>query len=89
MKYHSSVRVKKKIIYFLSTSNNSLWLSKNEALNSLLDENTLLNYYNKESVEIEAPKGNYHSIGICGISGTLIAPQSPLISKGNNQSSQK
>ncbi len=59
---------------FFGTSNNSLWLSKNEALNSLLDENTLLNYYNKESVEIEAPKGNYHSIGICGISGTLIGP---------------
>ena len=59
---------------FFSTSNNSLWLSKNEALNSLLDENTLLNYYNKESVEIEAPKGNYHSIGICGISGALIGP---------------
>ena len=62
---------------FFGTSNNSLWLSKNEALNSLLDENTLLNYYNKESVEIEAPKGNYHSIGICGISGTLIAPPNP------------
>ena len=59
---------------FFSASNNSLWLSKNEALNSLLDENTLLNYYNKEIVEIEAPKGNYHSIGICGISGTLIGP---------------
>ena len=59
---------------FFGTSNNSLWLSKKEALNSLLDENTLLNYYDKESVEIEAPKGNYHSIGICGISGNLIAP---------------
>ena len=59
---------------FFGTSNNSLWLSKNEALNSLLDENTLLNYYSKESVGIEAPKGNYHSIGICGISGTLIGP---------------
>ena len=60
-------------LYFCS-SNNSLWLSKKEAMNCLLGEETLLKYYDKESVEVEPPKGNYQSIGICGISGTTIGP---------------
>ena len=60
-------------LYFCS-SNNSLWLSKKEAMSCLLGEETLLKYYDKESVEVEPPKGNYQSIGICGISGTTIGP---------------
>ena len=43
-------------------------------MNCLLGEETLLKYYDKESVEVEPPKGNYQSIGICGISGTTIGP---------------
>ena len=60
-------------LYFCS-SNNSLWLSKKEAMNCLLGEDTILKYYDKESVEVEPPKGNYQSIGICGISGKTIGP---------------
>ena len=60
-------------LYFCS-QDESLWLSKKEAENHLLKKDILLDYYNKESVEVDAPKGNFQSVGVCGLSGTLIAP---------------
>lgn len=52
----------------------SLWLSREEALAHLLSSPALETWYEVEDVEVEAPSGNYSSIAVCGMSGTILGP---------------
>lgn len=54
----------------------SLWLSREEALTHVLEGEALSEYYRTEDVELEAPKGNFNSVAVCGMSGELLGPPS-------------
>ncbi|MDB6007099.1 MAG: hypothetical protein JWR15_4086 [Prosthecobacter sp.] len=54
----------------------SLFLSRDEALSHVLRSAALDEFYRAEEIELEAPKGEFASVAICGMSGELIAPPS-------------
>ena len=51
----------------------SVWMSQENAARHIL-RTRLEDFYRAETVEIEPPKGNFASIGVCGMSGTLLGP---------------
>ncbi len=56
-------------------SDNSAWLSRDEAVRNILSSpNQLKEYYAVEEVELEAPKGNFSTIAVCGFSGEILGP---------------
>jgi len=54
----------------------SLFLKRDEALAHVLSSAALDEFYRVEEIELEAPKGEFASIAVCGMSGELIAPPS-------------
>ena len=53
----------------------SIWITRDEAMAHVLQSEAVLSqFYRREEVELEEPKGNFTSIAICGMSGELIAP---------------
>jgi hypothetical protein len=54
----------------------SLFLSRDEALKHVLHSTALDEFYRVEEIELEAPKGEFASVAVCGMSGELIAPPS-------------
>ncbi|TLD71950.1 hypothetical protein FEM03_04290 [Phragmitibacter flavus] len=54
----------------------SLWLSREEAIEHFLNSEGIKEFYRVEQVQLEAPKGNFASVAICGLSGTLLGPPS-------------
>ena len=52
----------------------SLWLTRFEALEHVKQADWLLDYYRKEEVEADPPKGNFQQINKCGFSGELLGP---------------
>ncbi|MFM8459741.1 MAG: hypothetical protein ACKOB0_12535, partial [Chthoniobacterales bacterium] len=58
---------------FHVTEDGSVWLSRENAARHLL-RTRLDDFYRAETVDVEAPKGNFTSIGVCGMSGTLLGP---------------
>jgi hypothetical protein len=58
---------------FHVTDDGSVWLSRANAARHIL-RTRLEDFYRAETVDIEAPKGNFTSIGVCGMSGTLLGP---------------
>lgn len=54
----------------------SLFLSRDEALAHVLRSAALDEFYRSEEIELEAPKGEFASVAVCGMSGELIAPPS-------------
>ena len=58
---------------FHVATDGSVWMSQENAARHLL-RTRLEDFYRAETVEIEAPKGNFASIGVCGMSGTLLGP---------------
>ncbi|MEZ5385324.1 MAG: hypothetical protein R3F13_07410 [Prosthecobacter sp.] len=54
----------------------SLFLTRDEALAHVLRSGALEEFYRVEEVELEAPKGEFASVAVCGMSGELIAPPS-------------
>ena len=54
----------------------SLFLSRDEALAHVLRSAALDEFYRVEEIELEAPKGEFASVAICGMSGEIIAPPS-------------
>lgn len=61
---------------FNLTADGSLFLTRDEALAHVLRSPALEEFYRAEDVELEAPKGEFTSIAVCGMSGELIAPPS-------------
>ena len=57
-------------------SNSSLWLSEDEAFSQFLNSEALGEFYKVEEVELEAPKGNFTSVAVCGMSGEPLGPTS-------------
>lgn len=58
---------------FHVTEDGRVWLSRENAARHIL-RTRLEDFYRAETVDIEAPKGNFTSIGVCGMSGTLLGP---------------
>ncbi|MFM7375892.1 MAG: hypothetical protein ACKO39_12185, partial [Chthoniobacterales bacterium] len=58
---------------FHVTEDGSAWLSRENAARHLL-RTRLEDFYRAETVDVEAPKGNFTSIGVCGMSGALLGP---------------
>ncbi|WP_395738960.1 hypothetical protein [Prosthecobacter sp.] len=54
----------------------SLFLSRDEALNHVLRSAALDEFYRVEEIELEAPKGEFASVAVCGMSGEIIGPPS-------------
>jgi hypothetical protein len=54
----------------------SLFLTRDEALAHVLRSAALDEFYRVEEIELEAPKGEFASVAVCGMSGELIAPPS-------------
>lgn len=54
----------------------SLFLNRDEALAHVLRSAALDEFYRVEEVELEAPKGEFSSVAVCGMSGEIIAPPS-------------
>lgn len=54
----------------------SLFLSRDEALAHVLHSAALNEFYRVEEIELEAPKGEFASVAVCGMSGEIIAPPS-------------
>jgi hypothetical protein len=52
----------------------SLWLSRDEAIRHLLHSPALASYYRSETVTVDAPKGNWNAVAVCGFSGALLGP---------------
>lgn len=51
----------------------SIWLSRDAAVQHVLGAH-LGDFYAAEEVEVEAPKGNFSVVAVCGMSGTLLGP---------------
>jgi hypothetical protein len=54
----------------------NIFLTREEAVAHILNSGALTEYYRADEVELEEPKGNFQSIGVCGMSGTLLGPPS-------------
>ena len=54
----------------------SLFLTRDEALTHVLHSAAQDEFYRVEEIELEAPKGEFTSVAVCGMSGELIAPPS-------------
>jgi hypothetical protein len=60
--------------FFRCREDQSIWLTKDEALRHLWRSDWLKKFYDEVQVEGEAPKGNFSAIARCGISNELLGP---------------
>jgi hypothetical protein len=58
------------------TNDGGLFLTRDEALQHVLRGKALEVFYRAEEIELEEPKGDFKSVGVCGLSGELLAPPS-------------
>jgi hypothetical protein len=58
---------------FLCVADQSLWLSEADAIEHLFRKQRDT-FYQAEKVAIDPPKGNFTSIGVCGMSGAVLGP---------------
>jgi len=58
---------------FQVRADGSLWLNEGDAVSQVLAKH-LDKFYRRERVSVEAPKGNFSSIAVCGFSGELLGP---------------
>ena len=61
---------------FVTQADGGLFLSREEALSHVLRGAAIDSYYKIEEVELEEPKGDFKSIGVCGLTGELLGPPS-------------
>lgn len=59
---------------FLCEADQSLWVSREEAIQHLLNSPALKRYYEVEEVAVEPPKGNFAVVAVCGLSGRILGP---------------
>ncbi|NNE93218.1 MAG: hypothetical protein HKN23_16365 [Verrucomicrobiales bacterium] len=60
--------------FFLCKADQSVWLTKDEAVSHILRSENLNQFYQVEEVEVEPPKGAFNVVAVCGISGTILGP---------------
>lgn len=58
------------------TNDGGLFLARDEALQHVLRGKALEAFYRAEEIELEEPKGDFKSVGVCGMSGELLGPPS-------------
>ncbi len=58
------------------TNDGGLFLTRDEALQHVLRGKALEAFYRVEEIELEEPKGEFKSVGVCGMSGELLGPPS-------------
>ena len=58
---------------FQYAGDKSLWLSESEAVRHIL-ERDLEQYYRREVVQVEPPKGAFPFVAVCGMSDTVLGP---------------
>ena len=61
-------------MFFRCREDQSIWLTRDEALRHLWRGDWIGNYYEEVKVEGEAPKGSFSSVARCGISNELLGP---------------
>lgn len=61
---------------FTSTADGGIFLTRDEATSHILRSAALETYYKTEEIELEEPKGDFKSIGVCGMTGELLGPPS-------------
>lgn len=59
---------------FRCSEDNSVWLTKTEALRQLWRGDWLKKFYEEVQVEGEAPSGSFQAVARCGISGKYLGP---------------
>jgi len=52
----------------------SLWSGREDAIRHLLSSPALDAFYRTEAVTLEAPKGNFSAVAVCGFSGAILGP---------------
>ena len=60
--------------FFRCAKDNSLWLSKDEALRHLWRADWLGELYTEVQTEVDAPKGSFQAVAKCGMSGEYLGP---------------
>jgi len=55
-------------------SDGSLWISRDEAIRHILNGPVLQNLYRRETLTVDAPKGNFTAVAVCGFSGAILGP---------------
>ena len=58
------------------SADGGLFLTRDEATQHVLRSGALETFYRTEEIELEEPKGDFKSVGVCGMSGELIGPPS-------------
>lgn len=61
---------------FKTTADGGLFLTRDEAVNHLLNSPVIDEYYRVEDIELEVPKGDFKSVAVCGMSGEILGPAS-------------
>ena len=52
----------------------SLWLSRDEAIRHILHGPSLQQYYRRETISVDPPKGIFTAVAVCGFSGEILGP---------------
>lgn len=55
-------------------ADDSLWLSKEEALRHLHYGKVFEQFYKREKIDVEPPKGNFSVLAVCGYTGIVFGP---------------
>jgi|688.fasta_scaffold40626_2 hypothetical protein len=61
---------------FKTPADGGLFLTRDEAVNHLLNSPIIDEYYRAEDIELEVPKGDFKSVALCGMSGVILGPTS-------------
>jgi hypothetical protein len=72
-RYQIEFRRKEGVAFFQCVKDGTLWLNRADAARWILQAHLDL-FYRRESVEVEAPKGDFPVIAQCGMSGVFLGP---------------
>ena len=59
---------------FQCVADGSLWSGREDAIRHLLSSPALDAFYRTEAVTLDAPKGNFSAVAVCGFSGAILGP---------------
>lgn len=59
---------------FQVIADSSLWLTREEAIRHILHGAGIQNFYRRETVSIDPPKGTFTAVAVCGFSGEILGP---------------
>ncbi|MBL9152995.1 MAG: hypothetical protein JNK37_10935 [Verrucomicrobiales bacterium] len=71
-RFHSDNPGERPLYY--CAADQSLWLTKEEAVSHILRGPALRQYYEIEDVAVDPPKGNFSVVAVCGLSGRVLGP---------------